>query len=691
MGAALTTLTLGFKLNELDNDYKKNVVINYPTCSDATTDLQRAVDVDDVDRVAELCKRLLNPNPLRDTVSLGDTVDNTKPRAEISESHIPETDILDVTNALMICIMKDRQRCFDSCFAVYLQQFTTINAETTTSNKGEKNVVTDFIDDLTYTKTILTMHLSDIMQCCVWSMNLHYLQQVTDNLLKHMGIFSSFSFFWEPVAIAAKRNNINALNFLDSREIITQRLLLRAAYGAVSGENADCLRWIFNNDKKLPVLDCILNATVYVKWFTMFNELYQRRDTESKEYLFDAALSEIVLSDDAMFRENVSKNLFSSEYDQRVLDRCVELGLTSEMVRLITLPTKERVGPESRHIKYIYQFPEYFSVLVKTYPHDIIADVLCWVIDSKNADKIVKHATKKLGKLTDAHKLMLMSHTRDASFISDFLSSTELCLTDPSEGINAVTHDSNEILFDVLTSKYSLVLTSELLCTILRKCTYDLCLSAIKLTNSYDPANIIKDIIHRADNFTISEIEFLLNLILTNHPDPEFNQYDVWSLGKCQDINKIDLFISKIRSIGKEENLMNIVKYSCDDVAFYHICRKYLTSDDSMKKHLAEEMKYRIKDMLKGKEFNKLLFLVKELCVPIEFVVLKEIGDKFDESKFSSFMSNDMDELKKHGVTYQMIEELVTLCTERALKNLKKRMSTDTKDKKRKSAHVDNE
>lgn len=674
MGSALTTLTLGFKLNELDNNYKKNIEIDYPSCPCATTDLQRAVDADDDHVVAKLCEKIDDPELLVDTLN----------NSEFG-SYISESDILDVSNALMICVMKDRQICFDKCFAAYLRQFTAINIESNTSHKGEKNVVTDLIDDLAYTKTVMTMHLTDIMRCCVWSTNLHYLQQITECLLKHMGILSSFTFFWEPVAIAAKRNNITALNFLDSHEIITQRLLLRVAYGAIAGKNADCLRWVFDNDKKLPVLDCILNAMVYLKWFTMFNEFFPKRD--SKNYVLDDTLSEIVLSDDVMFKENVSNNLFSSKHNVHVLNKCLELGLTHEMVELISLPKGEQVKPNKQHIKYIYQHPQHFASLIEIYPHDIITNILCWVIDHHNVNEIIEYATSKSGGLTDARKLMLVSHTRNVSLIHDFLSSMKLSVIDPSEGIEAITHDSNEVLFDVLITKYNLVLTSELLSNIVRDCTFDMCVGAIKLTHTYDPTKIIIMIVRRADDFTINEIDSLLNLVLSKYPEPKIDRYDIYFLGKCQEISKIDLIISKVRSIGTESHLMDTVKYSCDYVAFCHICRNYLSSDNAAKQRLADELKYHIKQMLEGKEFNKLLFLVKELSVPIDFVVLKEIGDKFDESKIS-IIGNDIEKIKKNGITYQMLEELITLCTERVLANLKKRMESDIENKKRKSEHV---
>ncbi|VBB18598.1 hypothetical protein YASMINEVIRUS_1061 [Yasminevirus sp. GU-2018] len=667
MGASLGTLALKFKLDELDNNYKDNVQITEPTCPSATSQLGESVVNNDLESVRKLC----SDEGLDGGLNGGQVVE-----------------------PLMMSIMMDRQEIFDEIFRVYAQHFNTILEKNKTDREKkaenpllkEKNAVTDLIDDLSYTQISMGASLPDVVKCCAWAKNIHYFKTVSESLLKQMGFFASFGFFWSPLSLCAMRGNIDTLDYLDSAGVITQRLLLWVAYGAVAGDNISVLRWVFDNEKKLPVLDCILNACVYLDRIDMFKELYPKKTTDN--YCLDDNLSNLVIDNkrEVMFRLLLKENLFSSKSDSKVLDYCMELGLVENMVDLICLPEKECVSAEERHIKYIYQHSDSFNRLVKDYQSDPIGDVLCYVINNDNVDYIVQCAESRFGKLDDAKVLLLVSCVTDPQLIRRILQLYDIApitsVASIKSAVDTICHESNSVLFDVLTESYGLVISSESLERFFRTAKYDLCLKALNKSPVYNPTKVLSGLFYRVDEWDKDSIESVLDIILIKDPALEVDRYDTFGFGKSTKTDVIDLILSKIKSLNKTSMLIDIVKYSCNDVMFYHIFRNYLAKESVSKKTIAEEFKYRADDMLKGKEFDRLLFLVKEMEIPLEYSVLKNIGDKYDDKRFS-ILSSTVDEAKKNGVTYDKMKELITICTQRVLGDLEKRFApNETSSKK---------
>jgi hypothetical protein len=560
-------------------------------------------------------------------------------------------------NAIIISIMTDRQKTFDLCMTFLIELFTcTKNSQ---------------------------VNLNDISKCCGLSPNIHYFKTLNEMILQNMDTKISLEIYQNVLSIAAKKGNINLIEYMDSINMITQNLLLLISYGAIAGDHIDILRWVFNHKHKIDVYNCLLDACVYLNRIDMFREF----NKYNEEYYVDDTAMNIVLKEKRydMFLEIINHNYSPKKYDEDVLDYCMELNMRSKMVDLIIMEYGDRVEPEPKHIRYIAQDMIELERLVFNYKSkdSVILDILCYALNDQNVIEILEltktfiRSTKNVDILP-SELVMLASCVRDKSTILKILTSIEYCTNTPmtDENINdiayAIGYDSNIVLLDILINTYKFKINKNLLYQITVGCNAEMFVAALKNTDKYKPSSIIDSLIYKSEGkYKISDIEMILETILEKYPSIELSDFDIMGIGKFTDTELIDIFVNKLKLTYK--HLVNIIKYKTSDTCFYHICRSYLKNQSlDVKSYMAKELKYCCDDLLK-QNFQRLVFLIEDMDVPLEFCVLQTFGKDFDPHKWLSILpfDNDIDNFKKQNVTYEQIDKFIRLCTERSLASMK--------------------
>lgn len=368
------------------------------------------------------------------------------------------------------------------------------------------------------------------------------------------------------------------------------------------------------------------------------------------------------------------------------------------MVDLIILDEDDRIDPLPNHIKYISQDIREFERLVQNYKSDALSDILCYALNEDNIDMIINLAesfvksTKNQDILSSSDLVILVSSTRDENIILKILTKFR-CSDDIANDIAyAIGHDSNIVLLYILIDKYKFKINNESLNEIITYCNAETFLTAIHNTDEYIPSKIINSLVSSSilspTKYTINDVEIILDTILAKYPhnnlskseigietetesDFDFDfDFDLFCFDNITDIAMIDMLITKLKLTSCQ--LINIIKYKKSDTCFYHICRTYLKNQSvCVKMKIAQIYKYKCDDMLKN-ELHKLLFLIEEMNVPLEFYVLQEFGKEFNPYKWSSTLFDiNYNNYKNNDVTFEQIEKLIRLCTDKSIESVK--------------------
>lgn len=75
--------------------------------------------------------------------------------------------------------------------------------------------------------------------------------------------------------------------------------------------------------------------------------------------------------------------------------------------------------------------------------------------------------------------------------------------------------------------------------------------------------------------------------------------------------------------------------------------------------------------MISGKEFNRLVYLIEEINIPLEFTVLEHIGKELAVSRWNLFGDDKIEKIKKNNVSYENMAHLIDICCQRTKQNLK--------------------
>jgi len=681
------------KLDEEEVDFKRNTVISKPILQKQFTILESMIaDNDEIDE-------LLNTHP--NSVSY---------------------------NSVIISIILDRQKHFDLCIPFIIR------------------------DNLQYFDE---PNLTNIVKYCGQSSNIHYFRTVHELILIKMDAKLSLPLYRSALSIAAKRGDITILELLESEQYLLpsdlseaepkfqrnlgspsdlseaepkfwrnlglQQIKLYAAYGAISGDQMNVLRWLF--DHTLPVYSCLLDACVYLDRIDMFREF----NTLNDRYIVNKSAMDIVLKEKRhdMFLEIINHNYSPKSHDEEVLDYCMELNMRDKMVDLIIIDEGDNIEPEAKHIRYITQDSKEFERLVLNYKNKngVIADILCYAVTDQNITEILELAKTVKRSITNDDTtestpstiestpstiestpstiestpstddniltvtdiVTLVSVIRDESVILNvftefkYLPDTNipslffLSDDDINDIAYAIGHDSNIMLLNVLINRYGFKINKRSLNQITSVCNSEMFVFALKNTDKYNPASIVDSLMYKARNkFTKCEIELILDTILAKYPDIELSDFNVMNINKLDDTEFINMFITKLKLTPKQ--LLAVITYDSTDICFYHICNKYLRDQPSkFKSDMATELGYKCDDMIK-KELPRLIFLLNELNVPLEFKILEAFGKVFGPNRWHilSILSDDNRILTTESC--EQIEKLIRLCTERSLVSLKKQL-----------------
>lgn len=583
-------------------------------------------------------------------------------------------------NSIMISIMLDRQKHFDLCMPFLVEKIS---------------------------ESISESDLFVIAKSCGQSLNIHYFQTLHELIFKKMDAKISLPYYRSALSIASKRGDITILELMDSEKCLSDQIKLYAAYGAISGDQINVLRWLF--DHTLPVYSCLLDACVYLDRIDMFREFNPLND----KYIVNKSAMDIVLQEKRhdMFLEIINHNYSPKSHDEEVLDYCMELNMRDKMVDLIIIDEGDNVESESKHIRYIAQDSQELERLVLNYKNKngVITDILCYAVTDQNITKILELAKTVKRSITNndttieststtiessstddniltaTDLVTLVSVIRDESIILNvftefkYLPDTDihslffLSDDDINDIAYAIGHDSNIVLLNVLINRYGFKINKRSLNQITSICNSEMFVFALKNTDKYNPASIVDSLMYKARNkFTKCEIELILDTILAKYPDIEVSNFNIMNINKLDDTEFINMFITKLKLTPKQ--LLTVLTYDSTDICFYHVCNTYLKDQSSkFKSDMAAELGYKCDDMFK-KELPRLIFLLNELNVPLEFKILESFGKVFGPNRWHilSILSDNNRILTTESC--EQIEKLIRLCTERSLVSLKKQL-----------------
>ena len=665
------------KLSEYESDYKNRVKINELTIPKPSTDLEISI---------MMARHTYNTDKLLGTFEQNNIMEaSINLECENIQNQITE-------NTIGISIMTDFQKIFDKLILIYVDQ------------SEEELIDTDYL-----------VKISNIAKYCGQVKNTYYFKSVYELVLKNMDTTILSDIYRDTLLLAAHKGNIEILEYIDSDSIniLTYNMLLFIAYGAISGNQMDVLKWVFSHKLKLHTYDCLLNACVYLNRVDMFRELYKPGD--DNRYCVDSMAMDLVLMDKHtdMFLEIIKNNCSRKDEDEGVMDYCMELDMRSKMVDLIVLDESENVNPEPRHVKYIAQDVNELERLVNNYKSDVFVNILCYALNDQNIDKILEIAktcvkkSKNRDNLNSSDLVLIVGSTNDEKVIlrvlenftytsdeygpENLIDGMIVTGTDhltPHDAIaHAIGNDSNTILLKILIDKFNVKLTKDMVSQILWcYCNTETLIAVLQNADEYEPSKVVDSLICRStsknNQLNICEIELILDTVLTKYPVFELDDCNLMCFDKIMDTNLIDMFVSKLRLTHK--HLIGVIKYKTSDICFYHICRTYLKNQPlEIRLSIANELSYSLDDMMKN-NLQRLIFLVEELDVPLEFQVLEKFGKTYEQNKYVSMVKVfcryfdkhhdiDIENLKKNNVSYEQLDKFIRLCTDRALLTLKNR------------------
>lgn len=182
-------------------------------------------------------------------------------------------------SSLMISILLDDQHKFDICMSIITERFViALNRYKKMINDGRFHTFSNIYDNF----NIPGLNLSDIIVCCALSSNMYYVKTINDVIIKNMGKSMCLIYYWLLTSMAAKNGNVELLEYLESENILTLRFMIRAVYCAIMENQLDVLSWLlFEKERiiKLSVLDCFLDACVYLNRCDLFQYLSKGNNT----------------------------------------------------------------------------------------------------------------------------------------------------------------------------------------------------------------------------------------------------------------------------------------------------------------------------------------------------------------------------------------------------------------------------
>jgi len=248
----ITTLTT--LLNELTTS-KLNTLESFDF------DFKTQIEINELSLFQPVTESLVSKKPILNEFE--QTLINTNDIDKL-HSYITHNSAMITDSSLMISILSDDQHKFDICMSVITERFAiALLKYKKMINNGKFHTFNSIYDNF----NIPGINLSDIIICCALSSNMYYVKTINNAILKHMGESMCTLNYWLLTSMAAKNDNVDILEYLETENILTTHLMVRGVYCAIMEDKLDVLSWLLFEKERtidLPVLDCFLDACIYL-------------------------------------------------------------------------------------------------------------------------------------------------------------------------------------------------------------------------------------------------------------------------------------------------------------------------------------------------------------------------------------------------------------------------------------------
>jgi hypothetical protein len=460
--------------------------------------------------------------------------------------------------------------------------------------------------------------------------------------------------------------------------------MIWAAYGAIIGNQEEILDFVFtHNEHKIPVLECILNACLMCDNIKLFKQ-YVKNFCDDSYTVNIKVIEKIIQSDNiSMFVEIIDYVRLSEYTLDCVMNFLMKHKLPHLMVKYLCNPkySKQNLEFNPIHIRYIAETYDNLAELWDNYQReDVIKDIITLIVTKDNYKDIFALMVNRWYKFDEKVLLDLvcgMKDVNDEETIKSILESKSFTLSDIDYAIKAVRYYSNGILLKVLKDVYKLKITPQMVSTLLSSFddNSDGCVMAIECCDNYVISDIMTNILFNK-TMKKSDFEKIFAVIEKSGRVIKLSTYEEHTVGMIEDPETLDYLFDKLLN-NNLEKILEAVKYHRNVNSFKYVFNKYFKKESSaIKKKIATELSYNIESMLKNKngEFELLEFLLKEIDIPLEYDIMENISKTFKYRRYSYTSDSDsVDEIKKTGITFKMLDDLIDFCDTKMRSSLKRR------------------